>query len=74
MTIAAKYEHGIFRTLEDVTIREGTIVEVHLPAEDAPAHKHRSIKDIPFYGMWADRSDIPDGVIYVDKLRNSPRG
>ena len=33
MTIAAKYEHGMFRPLEDMTIEEGTMVEVHLPAE-----------------------------------------
>jgi len=74
MTIAVKYEHGIFRPLEDVTLKEGTIVEVHLPAEGEPARKRRSIKDLPFYGMWADRVDITDGVSYVDKLRDNPRG
>ena len=74
MTIRARYEQGIFRPLEDVTIKEGTIVEVHVPAEVQPARKRRSIKDLPFYGMWADRDDITDGVSYVDKLRDNPRG
>ncbi len=74
MTIPAKYEHGIFRPLEDVVIKEGTIVEVHVPAEGEPARKRPSIKDLPFYGMWADRDDITDGVSYVNKLRDNPRG
>lgn len=74
MTIAAKYEHGVFRPLEDVKIEEGTIVEVRLPAQGEPARRRQSIKELPFYGMWADRDDITDGVSYVDKLRNNPRG
>jgi hypothetical protein len=36
--------------------------------------KRRSIKDLPFYGMWADRDDIVDGLTYVNTLRNNPRG
>lgn len=74
MTIPAKYENGVFRPLEDVTIKEGTVVEVHVPAEVEPAHSRRSIKDLPFYGMWADRDDIADGVSYVNALRDNPRG
>jgi len=73
MTIAAKYERGVFLPLEDVTIEEGTVVEVHVPAQGEPTRKRRSIKDLPFYGMWADRDDIVDGVSYVDKLRDNPR-
>jgi len=74
MTIPAKYENGVFRPLEDVAIKEGTIVEVNVPAESEPSRKRRSIKDLPFYGMWADRDDITDGVSYVNALRNNPRG
>jgi predicted DNA-binding antitoxin AbrB/MazE fold protein len=74
MTIPAKYENGVSRPLEDVTIKEGTVVEVRVPAESDPARKLRSIKDLPFYGMWADRDDITDGVGYVNTLRNNPRG
>ena len=73
MTIPAKYENGVFRPLEDVTIKEGTVVEVHVPAESEPASRRQSIKDLPFYGMWADRDDITDGVSYVDALRDNPR-
>ena len=32
MTISAKYEDGVFKPLEDVTISEGTIVEVRVPS------------------------------------------
>jgi predicted DNA-binding antitoxin AbrB/MazE fold protein len=74
MTIPAKYENGVFRPLEIVQMKEGTVVEVLVPAEREPARKPRSIKDLPFYGMWKDRADIGDGVDYVNKLRDNPRG
>jgi len=74
MTIPAKYENGVFRPLEDVQIKEGTVVAVLIPAEQQPTGKRRSIKDLPFYGMWKDRTDIGDGVEYVHKLRDNPRG
>jgi predicted DNA-binding antitoxin AbrB/MazE fold protein len=74
MTIPAKYENGVFKPLEDVQIVEGTVVEVHIPAEQRPATKRRSIKDLPFYGIWKDRTDILDGVEYVNRLRDNPRG
>jgi hypothetical protein len=63
-----------FRPLEEVEIKEGTVVEVHVPTESAPVRERRSIKVLPFYGMWADREDITDGVSYVNTLRNNPRG
>ena len=74
MTIPAKYENGVFRPLQEVSTKEGTMVEVYLPIEVEPIPGRRSIKDLPFYGMWADRNDIPDGVSYVNALRNNPRG
>ncbi|MGA2774100.1 MAG: antitoxin family protein [Bryobacteraceae bacterium] len=74
MTIPAKYENGVFRPLGDVQIKEGTVVAVLIPTEQQPTGKRRSIKDLPFYGMWKDRTDIGDGVEYVNKLRDNPRG
>jgi len=56
MTIPAKYENGVFKPLEAVQIAEGTVVEVVVPAEKIVAGKRRSIKDLPFYGMWKDSS------------------
>jgi predicted DNA-binding antitoxin AbrB/MazE fold protein len=73
MTIAAKYENGVFRPLEEVKIKEGTVVEVVVPAEQQEARKRASIKDLPFYGIWKDRDDIGDGVDYVNKLRDNAR-
>lgn len=69
MTIPAKYEHGVFRPLEDVAIREGTVVEVNVSTDSESPRRLPSIKDLPFYGMWADRDDITDGVSYVNTLR-----
>jgi predicted DNA-binding antitoxin AbrB/MazE fold protein len=74
MTIAAKYENGVFRPLEDVKIKEGTLVEVHVPVEQHATPKRPSIKDLPFFGIWKDRVDIGDGVDFVNKLRDNPRG
>ena len=74
MTIVAKFENGVFRPLEDVKIKEGTVVEVLVPMEQLAARKRPSIKDLPFYGLWKDRADVGDGVDFVNKLRDNPRG
>jgi hypothetical protein len=71
MTIPAKYENGVFKPLEDVKLSEGTRVEVHVLVEAAPT-RPKSVRDLPIFGMWADRDDIPDGVTYVNRLR-APR-
>jgi Protein of unknown function DUF104 len=68
MTIAAKYEDGVFKPLEEVTLNEGTEVKVHVPEKPAPKQP-KSVRDSPIFGMWADRDDIPDGVTYEDRLR-----
>jgi Protein of unknown function DUF104 len=71
MKIAAKYENGVFKPLEDVNLKEGAVVQVYVPQQErlAPA----SIADLGFVGMWADRDDITDGVSYVNRLRDNPR-
>jgi hypothetical protein len=71
VTIPAKYENGVFKPLEDVNLAEGTRVEVYVSAEAAP-ERPKSVRDLPIFGMWADRDDIPDGVTYVNRLR-APR-
>jgi len=72
MTIPAKYENGVFKPLDVVDIKEGTIVDVYLPHEEK--NKPSSIRDLGFAGMWADRDDITDGLSYVNRLRDSLRG
>jgi predicted DNA-binding antitoxin AbrB/MazE fold protein len=72
MTIAAKYEDGVFKPLANIEIEEGTLVEVHVPVVSAA--KPSSIRELGFVGMWADREDIPDGVSYVNDFRDNPRG
>ena len=71
MTIPAKYENGVFKPLEDVKIKEGTVVEVYVPERGKA--QPRSIRDLGFAGMWAHRDDITDGVTYVNRLRDEPR-
>ena len=73
MTIPARYENGVFRPLQDVPIKEGTVVEVHLPL-DAPAKRPRSIGDSPFAGMWKDREDMADSVEFIDRIRRELHG
>ena len=72
MTIAAKYENGVFKPLQEVKIKEGTVVEVYVPQREKA--KPRSIRDLGFAGEWADRDGITDGVSYVNRLRDNPRG
>jgi predicted DNA-binding antitoxin AbrB/MazE fold protein len=75
MTIAAKYENGVFKPLEAVTISEGTIVEVRVPScSDQLKAKSRSVRELAFYGMWRDRADIGDSVEYINELRRHIRG
>jgi hypothetical protein len=71
MTIPAKYENGVFKPLEAIALTEGTRVEVHVVVEPRPK-RPKSVRDLPIFGMWADRDDIPDGVTYVNRLR-APR-
>ena len=72
MTITAKYEDGVFKPLQRVTIQDGAVVEVTIPATDVT--KPRSIRDLGFAGMWSDPDDIADGTDYVNRLRENPRG
>jgi hypothetical protein len=73
MTIPARYEKGVFRPLQDVSIKEGTVVEVLLPPA-APPMRPPSIPDSPFAGMWKDREDMADSVEYIDRLRRQLHG
>jgi predicted DNA-binding antitoxin AbrB/MazE fold protein len=72
MVIEAKYEDGVFKPLGKVKIEEGTVVEIHVDAKRSQ-RKTRSISELGFAGMWADRTDIKDGVAYVNRLRDNPR-
>ena len=72
MTIPAKYESGVFKPLHPVKIEEGTLVDICVPEQQVT--RPSSIRNLGFTGMWADRDDITDGVSYVNRLRDSPRG
>ncbi len=72
MTVPAKYENGVFKPLKKVEIKEGTVVDVYVPQEDKV--RPSSIRDLGFAGMWAYRDDITDGLNYVNRLRDNPRG
>jgi hypothetical protein len=71
MSIAAKYEHGVFKPLSRVDIEEGTLVEVRLlERSDRPSV---SIEDFAFFGLWKDRTDLGDSVDFVNDLRSRLR-
>ena len=61
MTIPARYENGVFRPLQNAPIKEGTVVEVHVPVE-VPAKRPRSIGDLPCHPktLPAIIEDSPD--------------
>ena len=72
MVIEAKYEDGVFKPLRKVKIKEGTVVEIRIDAQRAQGTT-KSISELGFAGMWSDRTDIIDGVSYVNRLRENPR-
>jgi hypothetical protein len=70
MTITAKYENGVFKPLENVTITEGTLVEVLVPSyADRLKSKSPSVSGFAFCGMWKNRTDLDDSVEYISSLR-----
>lgn len=73
MTIAAKFENGIFRPLQRVEMEEGTTVEVYVRTETV-GKKLQSVGDSPFAGMWKDREDMTDSVEYISGLRRELHG
>lgn len=75
MHIAARYENGVFRPLEAVTIEEGTVVDIEVPDESGTAtSRATAAMDAGFFGLWKDRTDLGDSVEYVNRLRRRPRG
>ena len=73
MAIPAIYEDGVFRPLRAVEVQAGTLVDVHVRTESEPKFTRRSITELAFYGIWKDRSDIGNGIDYVNSLRANPR-
>jgi predicted DNA-binding antitoxin AbrB/MazE fold protein len=78
MSIRAIYKDGVFKPLEDVTVKEGTEVDVYPRGEQAgdgekPKRPWKSVKDSSAYGIWKDRDDIGDGVEYVNRIRKYRR-
>lgn len=59
MTIAAKSEDGVFKPLQEVTLAEGTRVEVHVAEQ--PRRRPRSVRKFAPFGIWTRRSNrLPD--------------
>lgn len=70
MVIRAKYEDGVFKPVGKVRLAEGTTVELYVPGGTASRVR---LRDLGFAGMWKDRADIPDGITYVNRLRDARR-
>ena len=73
MVIKAKYENGVFKPLEYVSVKEGTEADVYLRAETGNGEngsaKRPPLEDLEAYGIWKDRTDFTDGVDYVNRIR-----
>ena len=70
MNITARFENGIFRPLEAVSLREGTLVAIDVPSEvETKEPSAGAALNSDFFGLWKDRSDIEDSVDYVHQLR-----
>ena len=70
MVVQARYEGGVFRPVTSVNLPDGTLVEVSIPGSEP---ERRSVKEFEFCGMWRDRGDMPDGLTYVNRLRERNR-
>ena len=70
MVIRAKYEDGVFKPLEHVKLKEGTLLYIEVPVVRG---KPTSVRKSGIVGMWRNRRGIRDGVSYVNRLRESPR-
>jgi predicted DNA-binding antitoxin AbrB/MazE fold protein len=73
MSIRAIYKDGVFKPLEDVSVQEGTEVDVYPREERANGKKPKSVFDLEFFGMWKNRDDIGTGVEYVNRIRKYRR-
>ena len=58
MTIAAKYEDGVFKPLEEVKLTEGTRVEVLVPGQQ-PRRRPQSVREFAAFGMWPTARTSP---------------
>jgi hypothetical protein len=61
MAIAAKYEDGVFKPLEEVKLTEGTRVEMHV-TEQRPK-RPKSVREFAAFGMWACANRASDRLI-----------
>ena len=68
MVIKAKYQNGVFRPLETVIVKEGAEADVYLREKGNGEKSRKSVKDYEVYGMWSDRTDIGDGIAYVNRI------
>ena len=55
MSIRAIYKDGVFKPLEDVSVKEGTEVDVYPREERRNGKKPKSVFDLEFFGMWKNR-------------------
>ena len=69
MVIKARYENGVFKPLETVMVKEGIEADVYLREKRGGGKPKKSVRDYDVYGMWKDRTDIGDGIEYVNRIR-----
>lgn len=82
MNVVLRYENGVFRPLQAVSIQEGTLIEVQVDCAGPRAQTNMlepgapltALFDSGAFGLWQEREDIVDSVAFVNELRSRVRG
>jgi hypothetical protein len=82
MNVVLRFENGVFRPLQPVSIQEGTLIEVQVDSAGPRAQANvaepgapvTALFDSGAFGLWQDREDIVDSVEFVNELRSRVRG
>lgn len=82
MNVVLRFENGVFRPLQAVSIQEGTLIEVQVDCA-APRAELKVVEtgspvaalfECGAFGLWQNREDITDSVEFVNELRSRVRG
>ena len=69
MVIKARYVNGVFKPIEAAIVKEGVEADVYLIEKGNSEKASKSVQDYAVYGMWKDRTDIGDGIEFVNRIR-----
>ena len=73
-----RIEEGRLVVADEIGLPDGTAVCVAIEVLDQPTGgadggAHAARDELPGFGMWADREDMPDSVTWVNRQRDAWR-